>query len=143
MLIAVQPLDEGPLDFNRKSGDVVFCKLDTDPAPGTQETKSWLWLSFPDPTNVNGGAFPPAYLAQVRDDMAREEYQPGATPDANEIRRARRYSVPNWRQSFSADELAVIDDATQVLPDGSTTFGGTVASGVVSGLFTFASIVRK
>src|SRR5690606_19011031 len=132
-----------PLDFNLKAGDVVFCKLDTDPAPGTQEQKSWLWASIPDPLNTNGQPFPAPYLAAVKADMQREEYQPGPSPDANEIRRARRYSVPNWRQQFSPEELATIEDGAMTLADGETSFGGTVASGVVSGLFTFSDIVRK
>lgn len=143
MLAAIQPLDEGPLDFNRKSGDVVFAKLDTDPGFGNQEKKSWLAIQFPDPVNTAGNPFPTAFLEQMRDDMQKEEYAPGASPDANEVRRARRYSIPAWRLKFSPTELEIIDDATQVLPDGPTAFGGTVLSGVVSGLFTFQDIVRK
>lgn len=143
MMVAVQTVDEGPLDFNRKSGDIVLVYLDSDPTPGNQEKKSWLITAFDYPTNQSGGEFPPAYMAQLKSDMMEEEYGPGPTPDANKIRRARKYSIPNWAQQFSADELVTIRDANAFLADGDTTQGGTVLSGVVSGLFSFADIVRK
>lgn len=142
MRVAIKPVDDGPLDFNLKAGDIVKMYLDADPI-GNQEKKSWLVVAFPDPLNSAGNPFPPSYIDLVVADMQREEYQVGQTPDANELRRARRYSIPSFRQKFSPAELVIIDDGTQQLPDGETAFGGTVLAGVVSGLFTFGDIVRK
>lgn len=143
MKVAIQPVNEGPLDFNRKAGDIVFCYLDTGTQPGNQEKKSWLIVEFPDPTNHVGSPYPPSYLDQLKDDFEAAEYSAGPTPESNEIRRARKYSIPNFRQHFSPDELVAIDSAAAVLADGETSQGGTVVSGVVSGLFTFDDIVRK
>lgn len=143
MIILIKPVDDGPLDINLKAGDVVFAKLDSDPAPGNQEKKSYLVLSMPDPVNAVGNPFPLSVLQGVQADMQREEFAPGATPEANDIRRARRYAIPHFRQRLSNDEFLIVKDANAMLPDGPTAFGGTVLSGVVSGLFTFADIVRK
>lgn len=143
MHVAIKPVDDGPLDFNLKAGDIVKVYLDGE-SIGNQEKKSWLVVAFNYPTNQAGNEFPTGYMEDLQADMMKEEYQAGSTPESNEVRRARRYSIPNWALLFSGDELETIRDATALLPDGDTdTPGGTVTSGVVSGLFTFADIVRK
>ena len=142
MMVAIQTVDEGPLDYNRKSGDIVFAYLAGD-SIGNQEKKSWLVAAFDYPTNQAGSEFPAAYMLELKADLQGEEFATGPTPEANIIRRARKYSVPNWAQRFSAAELVTIRDATAFLADGDTSQGGTVLAGVVSGLFTFADIVRK
>lgn len=142
MHVAIQTVDEGPLDFNRKSGDIVFVYLDGE-SPGNQEKKSWLVTAFDYPKNQQGNEFPAGYMSQLKSDMTGEEYGPGATPDNNVIRRARKYSVPGWEQRFSAGELVTIRDAAAFLADGDTSQGGSVTSGIVSGLFSFSDIVRK
>ncbi len=144
MILMLQPIDEGPLDTNRKSGDIVAAYDDSwEPSIGGQEKKSWLAVKVPNPTHPNGNPFPQAVLDQTRAQLIAQEYEPGPTPEANQIRRERKHSIPFFRQKFSGDELIIIGDANQVLPDGTTANGGTVANGVVSGLFAFRDIVRK
>lgn len=142
MHVAIQAVDEGPLDFNRKAGDVVKVFLDGE-SIGNQEKKSWCIAAMNYPVNSVGNEYPASYMTQVKDDMLTEEYGPGSTADANVIRRARKYSIPGWEQRFSAGELVTIRDAAAFLADGDTSQGGTVTSGIVSGLFAFTDIVRK
>ena len=142
MILFLKPVKDGPLDINLQAGDIVFAREDTAPIGG-QEVKSWLALKIDDPVNSVGAPFPPATQAAIRDDLQRQEFSPGPTPDANLIRRERKHAIHTYRSRFSQIELAIIDDATQTLPDGPTAFGGTVAAGVVSGLFTFADLQRK
>lgn len=142
MHVAIQTVDEGPLDFNRKAGDVVFAYLDGD-SIGNQTKKSWCVVAMDYPLNSVGNEYPASYMDDLKADMQQEEYGPGASPEANVIRRARKYSIPGWDQRFNAEELVTIRSATAFLADGDTSQGGTVASGIVSGLFTFADIVRK
>lgn len=123
----------GLLDSEYKDGDILLTKPDSFEASiGAQEKKSYLIVKIPDPPNYSA----------VAEDLVAPEYAPGPTPDQNVIRRACRYTL-DWRTRFTANEIAVIEDATQMLPDGATQTGGSVASGVVSGLFTIDSFRRK
>ena len=126
--------ETGLLDDEFRDGDVLQTKLDSfEPSIGTQEKKSWLIVKIPDPANIQ----------KFRDDFERAEYSPGPTAESeNVVRRKRIYRLP-WRNKFSAEEIAVIEDANAMLADGNTASGGTVVSGVVSGLFTVADFVRK
>ncbi|NNE62342.1 MAG: hypothetical protein HKN35_15730, partial [Woeseia sp.] len=95
--------------------------------------KSFLILKIPDPPNYN----------KFETDMVDPEYTPGATPGSeNVIRRKRKYKI-DWRQRFSANEINLIESASDTLPDGATQGGGTVVSGVVSDLFTVSDMLRK
>lgn len=124
----------GLLDDEFRDGDVMMTKPDSfESSIGAQEKKSWLVLKIVDPPN----------MARVQEELERSEYAPGPTPgDDNVVRRMRIYSV-NWRSKFTSQEIAIIEDANQTLPDGATSGGGTVTSGVVSGLFTIKDFSRK
>jgi len=123
----------GLLDGEFRDSDIGQTKPDSfEPSIGVQEKKSWLIIKIPDPPNY----------AAVAEDLVTPEYAAGQTPDENVIRRARRYRL-DWRTQFTASEIAIIEDALQILPDGTTQAGGTVTSGVVSGLFTINDFRRK
>lgn len=123
----------GLLDDEYREGDVLMTKPDTfEPSIGAQEKKSFLIVKIPDPPNY----------AKVEADLVVPEYAPGPTPDENVIRRRCRYRL-DWRTRFTEAEIALIESANNMLPDGATASGGTVASGVVSGLFAIGDFVRK
>lgn len=124
----------GLLDDEFRDGDVLQTKPDSfEPSIGTQEKKSFLILKVPDPPN----------MAVVEQELVRTEYAPGeSSSELNVVRRKRIYRL-NWRAKFTEDEIALVASANDTLPDGSTANGGTVAAGVVSGLFTIAEFIRK
>lgn len=126
--------ETGLLDDEFKDGDILQTKPDSfEPSIGGQEKKSYLIVKIPDPPNT----------AKVMTELVRPEYSPGATPDDEHvIRRKCRFRL-DWRTRFTATEIATIVDANAVLADGTTSQGGTVTSGVVSGLFTIADFSRK
>lgn len=126
--------ESGLLDAEFRDGDVFQTYLDSfEVSLGTQEKKSWLFIKVPDPAN----------MAAVRNDFGTPEYSPGPSQgEENVIRRMRKYRL-DWRAKFTQAEIAIIEDANETLPDGSTTNGGTVTAGVVSGLFTIQDFIRK
>jgi hypothetical protein len=136
MLIWIWTRDDetGLLDDEFRDGDPLQTKLDSfEPSIGTSEKKSWLIIKIPDPPLTE------KFMA----DFERAEYTPSQTQgEENIIRRKRIYRLP-WRNKFTAAEIDVIEDGNAMLPDGQTSQGGTVVSGVVSGLFTVSDFVRK
>lgn len=126
--------ETGLLDDEFRDGDVMQTKPDSfEPSIGLQEKKSFLILKVTDPPN----------MAKVQTDLERSEYAPGPTlGDDPVVRRKRIYNL-NWRTRFAASEIAVVVDANAMLPDGTTQGGGTVVSGVVSGLFAVGDLSRK
>lgn len=125
--------ETGVLDDEFRDGDVFKTKPDTFEASiGGIEKKSWLIVKTPDPPNY----------AKVESDLERPEYAQGPSPEQSVIRRKRIYRC-DWRSKFTADEIAIIEDATATLPDGDTANGGTVTAGVVAGLFNVGDLVRK
>lgn len=143
MKVSLKVITEGPASFNFQAGDVKKIFLDAGLQPGAQEKLAQLVIGIDDPLNANGQAFPASYLQGLADEMQQEVYRPGPTLDANVIDKKRGFTIPNWDQKFSPEELDILRDPTQTLPDGTTSFGGTVLDGVVSGLFTFTDIKRK
>jgi len=143
MIVVIKVRDDGPLDRNLKAGDIISCYADGWSVGGFEKKYGKVAVSITDPVNSNGAAFPDAYLADLRISLAEQEFEVGPTPDANRVRRERKHGVPFYRQKFSPSELAIIDAGTETLPDGETSFGGTVLAGVISGLFSFTDIVRK
>lgn len=136
MLVWIWPRNDetGLLDDEFRDGDPLLTKPDSfEPSIGIQEKKSWLIVKIPDPQNV----------AKFQTDFERAEYTPGATAAEDpSIRLKRIYRLP-WRNKFSASEIATVEDSNAMLADGQTSGGGTVVSGVVSGLFTVNDFVRK
>lgn len=135
MIAQVYYRDEGSglLDEEFKDGDVLQIHDDAF-VPGTQGAKSYLFVLLPE-VGFDVG--------KVTDELQRAEYSPGPTlGDENVIRRQRIFRL-DWRTKFTADEIAIVEDSGQVLPDGALDSGGTVASGVVSGKFTVADFIRK
>lgn len=125
--------ETGLLDDEFRDGDILQTQADAlEPTIGSQDKKSYLIVKIPDPAN----------LAKVTADIVLPEYVSGPTPDANVVRRKRRYRL-DWRTKFSQEEIALIEDANDLLPDGTTAGGGTVTSGVVAGLFAITDFVRK
>ena len=123
----------GLLDGEFRDGDILQTKPDSfEPSIGIQEKKSWLIVKIPDPPN----------LAAVQAELVLPEYAAGPTPEENVIRRACRYTL-DWRTRLSASERAVVEDGDAMLADGTTSAGGTVVSGVVSGLFAIGDFKRK
>lgn len=123
----------GLLDDEFRDGDIFQTKPDSfEPSIGVQEKKSFLIVKIPDPPN----------LAVVGEDLVRPEYAAGPSPDETVIRRQRRYRL-DWRAKFNAEEIALVESAASVLPDGATGGGGSVTSGVVSSLFTITDFIRK
>ncbi|WP_455387613.1 hypothetical protein [Petrachloros mirabilis] len=125
--------ETGLLDNEFKDGDILLTKEDSFEASiGLQEKKSWLIIKIPDPPN----------MTTVAADLVLPEYAAGPTPDENVVRRKRRYRL-DWSSRFTESEIALIQNANDMLPDGTTAQGGTVAAGVVSGLFTIEQFLRK
>lgn len=126
--------ETGLLDDEFKDGDPLKTEPDSfELSIGSQEKKSWLIIKVPDPPN----------LEKVREDLDKSEYRSGSTPDApHPIRRKRLYTL-DWRSKFTSDEITIVEDAAQMLPDGDLASGGSVAAGVVSGKFTMADLSRK
>ena len=131
MLMWIFPRNDetGVLDNEFKDGDVMQVKPDAFlPAIGAQEKKSWLIVQIPDPPN------PSNFEAEV----LKSEYAPGPTAgDDPVMRRARAYRV-NWREKFTAAEIAAIENAAQTLPDGPNVQNGVVVAG-----FSHRDISRK
>lgn len=118
----------GLLDEEMRDGDVFAVYPDSfESSLGTNDKRSWLCVKIPDPPNV----------AAIMPALVESEWAPGPTPDENIIRRARIYKC-NWRSKFTSEEIAIIEDALQTLPD-----GPYVTSGVVHGKFTIADFSRK
>lgn len=125
--------ETGLLDDEFKDGDILQTKPDSfESSIGLQEKKSFLIVKVPDPPNST----------KVMDDLVTPEYTPGPSPDENRIRRKCRYTL-DWRTKFTGSEIDVIEDANDLLDDGTTASGGTVTSGIVSGLFTLSDFARK
>lgn len=125
--------ETGLLDDEFRDGDVLQTQPDAfEPSIGNIEKRTFLIIKIPDPPNI----------AKVASDLVRQEYAPGASPEVRVVRRKRIYRL-DWRAKFTADEIAVIEDAAQALPDGATAQGGLVTAGVVIGLFTIGDLVRK
>ena len=123
----------GLLDDEFRDGDVFHTAPDDfEPSIGNQEKKSFLIIKIPDPPN----------MARVSEDLVRPEYAAGPSADANVIRRQRLYSL-DWRPKFALTEIEIIEDPNQMLPDGTLLNGGTVTSGVVSGVFVIGDLSRK
>ncbi len=134
MLIYIWTRDDetGLLDDEFKDGDVKAVKADTDPIGGL-EPKSSLIVKVPDPPNY----------AKVEVDIQKTDYAAGATPqDAHVVRRKRAYRL-DWRSYFTADEIAIIEDGNQALPDGELESGGSVTNGIVENKFVFTDLRRK
>ncbi len=136
MLIWIFPRDDesGLLDDEFRDGDVLQTKPDTfEPSIGNQEKKSFLIVKIPDPPN----------MAKFESELVQPEYSPGATPDDDHvIRRKRKYRI-DWRVKFTEQEIGLVEDANDQLPDGVTAQGGTVTTGVLSGLFEVKDFRRK
>ena len=124
--------ETGLLDNEHKDGDIMQTKPDGSPV-GTQEPKSYLIVQVPDPASYE----------MVAEELVRSQYEPGATPSSEHEMRHKRIYRLDWRSKFTAAEIALIESATEMLPDGDTAQGGTVASGVVSGLFTLKDFRRN
>lgn len=121
--------ETGLYDDEFRDGDVDSVYDDSfELSLGTQDKKSWLIIKIPNPPNQS----------KFQNEITRPEY---GVPDAfgaeNIIRRKRIYRL-EWRQKFTADEIAIIEDATQNLPD-----GPDVVSGVVYNKFTWTDFARK
>lgn len=135
MLLWIWTRDDetGLLDDEFKDGDILQVKPDSfEGSIGLQEKKSFLILKVTDPPNLN----------KVMDDLVTPEFGAGPTPDENVVRRKCRYTL-DWRLKFIAEEITTIANPATMLADGVTAQGGTVASGVVSGLFTVQDLRRK
>lgn len=119
----------GLLDDEFRDGDVFMVKPDSfETSIGSQEKKSWLIVKVPDPANY----------AVVESEIVQPEYGLGPTPaEDNPIRRKRKYML-DWRKRFTAEEIAIIEDGNQMLPD-----SDTVTAGVVHDLFTIKDLSRK
>lgn len=132
ILIWTRNDETGLLDDEFRDGDPLQVRDDAF-AFGPQEKKSWLAIKIPDPS----------LFEKFAADFERSEYSPDPNSEVGSIVRHKRiYRLP-WRNKFSANEIATIEDANAMLADGATSGGGTVVSGVVSGLFTVADFVRK
>ena len=144
MIFILKLVEDGPLDSNLKVGDIVSVYRDSQEGSIGSSEKAFnkVAVKFPDPTNAVGGAFPDSYIDNTLiPELMSSEYVPGPSASENQKRRERSFFVPGVRDRFSPDELETLK--TAALADGDTAFGGTVSSGVVSGLFTFNDAVRK
>lgn len=129
--------ETGIIDGENRDGDIEATKLDAEQATiGGIEKKTFLFAKVPDP--------PAGIISKFRDELDTPEYLPASdTGEKPQIRHKTKYRV-DWRKRFTQAEIAIIEDATQTLPDGPTTSGnGTVVAGVVEGLFTLQDILRK
>lgn len=126
--------ESGLLDDEFRDGDVLQTKPDSfELSIGTQEKKSYLIIKIPDPPNI----------AKFMAELVVSEYSPGQTSgEENVVRRRRKFTL-DWRTAFIAEEIATIEDANAVLPDGTLASGGTVTAGVVSDKFTVSDFRRK
>ena len=134
MLIQIWVRDDesGLLDGESRDGDIQSTKLDTD-SVGGQEKKSFLFVKVADPPNMQA----------FRDELITPEYLPAASAGTDpQVKHKTKYRV-DWRTKFSESEIATVSNATQVLPDGSTSAGGNVVNGIVEDLFVIGDIIRK
>jgi len=121
MLLQLYVRNDGISDEDLRDGDIFATKTDAGEAIlGDQEKKSYLFVKLPDPANV----------ADLLLELVKSEYAPGPG-EFNEIRRMRKYRV-DWRPKFTSEEIAIIEDATQI-------FG----TGVVENRFTIGDVSRK
>lgn len=119
--------ETGQLDGEFKDGDVYRAEDDSH-VPGTQSLKSWLVIRIPDPPNPS----------KFMEHMTRSEFGIPETPgDDPTVKRKRIYRV-DWRNKFTADEIAIIEDGNQQLPEGEN-----VTNGIVENLFEANDISRK
>lgn len=125
--------ESGLLDGEFRDGDP-DSTYDDSWIPGGQEPKSWLIIEVPDPPNLtqylNASETPPFLQGE------------NLPADETSVRHKRRYYL-DWRAKFDGEEIATIENVTEVLADGSTSQGGTVSGGVVSGLFSHQDFQRK
>jgi hypothetical protein len=127
--IWVRDDETGLLDDEFKDGDVDSTIPDSaEPTIGGQEKKSWLIIKIPDPPN----------LGKVETDIIKSEFAPAETPGVNNVTRRKRIYRLDWRSKFTAEEIALIEDGNQQLPD-----GPDVVDGVVINKFTIKDFVRK
>lgn len=132
-MVIVRDNGSGVLDGEYHEGDTLQALPDSEEsALGGNDKKSYLIFKVPDPSN----------MAKVLTALSEPEYQPGPTASQNSIKRARRYTL-DWRSRFTIEEQAIIEDGSQILPDGELSGGGTVVSGVVYGKITFGDVSRK
>lgn len=114
------------LDDDFKDGDIDHADYDTAPV-GAQEKKSWLIVKVDDP--------PAGVIDDVIADYKVSEYAPGESfGDEPVTRRKRRWKI-NWRNQFTAEEIAAIVDPNQE-PINSV-------NGIVEGKFTRQDVKRK
>jgi len=121
MLVYIWTRNDGSgiLDDEFRDGDIFMVKPDTwEVNVGEQEKKSWLIVKMPDPPNMSA----------VMEGLVESEYAIGAD-GFPVVTRARKYRV-DWRPKFTAEEVAIIVDATQTL-------------GVVYDRFTVVDCNRK
>ena len=131
MLLWIWPKNDGTglLDREYKDGDVFMTRPDSfEPSIGDQEKKSKLIINIPDPPNMSA----------VEAELVRSEFAPSQTGGEDNVVRRKRIYTLNWRLKFTEEEIAIIEDPTQVLPDGEY-----VTSGVVHGLFVINDFSRK
>lgn len=121
----------GLLDDEFRNNDLYRVEEDTEePNLGSQEKKSWLVIKVPDPPNKEA----------VKSQLVEPEYTTG--PISAVVRRKRKYYC-DWRSKFSAEEIAIAEDANAQFADGPLPSGGSVTAGVVSGKFTVNDFLRK
>ena len=133
-LIWVRDDETGILEDEFKDGDIHVIHPDSfEPSLGAQEKKSWLVVKIPDPPN----------LAKVQNDLTKSEYRSGESNNHPPVVAKKRLYRLEWRSRFDGSEIAVIEDAAQQLPDGTTSAGGTVTDGVLDGVFTAADFRKK
>ena len=106
---------------------------DDGSAVGNQDKKSYLILSMPDAPN---------YLAFKAEALKPQYTGDPAAENSLVVRHKSKYYI-DYPAKLTQDEVAIVDDGAQQLPDGPLTGGGSVTDGIVSGIFTYKDFIRK